>query len=486
MTTASPVNLIIKSSTWTGFHFGFVQLLRLTTNIVLAAILFEEAFALMAITIAVSQGLNMFSDFGLNQSVIHDKDGSDRLFLDTIWLIQINRGVCLFFIMLMLAKPVSIFYSEGNPAASDLYSLIIIISFSALFEGFRSTNYYSAKRNLNIGRLMCLEMVATLVGAVSMMLLAANTGSVYSLALGSVSGSLIVLIGSHMFLLGEKNKLRFHYGSAKKIFRFGKWIFLSTCITFLSLQLDRLLFAKLFSLDQVGVYSIALALAYLGYTLVSSLASTVALPVYSKATRSKGSVLDEFKAVTRCLLLAGAFITSGLVVCGPTFIELAYDERYSKAMIYLPILSFGAWLAVIRSNYINLLLSQGLSKWTSAASAGKVIGLCIVVFPLSNRYGFIGAVISVVFSEATMMCVAAVGVVKQRLPVGAIEILFTAYLLLVCFLSYELSNHLFGQLSVSLFTKLVIQISFVCFAFCIAAYFNIRLLKDYVVNRSEW
>jgi hypothetical protein len=45
----------------------------------------------------------MFSDFGLNASVIRSARGDDPVFLQTAWTVQILRGVMLWLISVMLA-----------------------------------------------------------------------------------------------------------------------------------------------------------------------------------------------------------------------------------------------------------------------------------------------------------------------------------------------------------------------------------------------
>ena len=80
---------------WILAGFGLGQLLRLGANVALAAILFEEVFALMAIVTAVMMGLAMFSDIGLQQNVIQSPRGDEPDFLNTAWTMQVGRGVTI-------------------------------------------------------------------------------------------------------------------------------------------------------------------------------------------------------------------------------------------------------------------------------------------------------------------------------------------------------------------------------------------------------
>ena len=86
---------VARGTAWVLFGFGLSQVGRLVGNILLAALLFQEAFALMAIVGAIIQGLVMFSDIGLGPNIVQNKRGDDRDFLDTAWTLQVLRGIVL-------------------------------------------------------------------------------------------------------------------------------------------------------------------------------------------------------------------------------------------------------------------------------------------------------------------------------------------------------------------------------------------------------
>src|SRR6056297_894581 len=102
----------IRSTALTVFKFGGANFLRLGSNLILTRILFPEAFGLMALVAVFLTGLKMFSDFGLNASIIRSARGDDPIFLQTAWTVQILRGIMLWLISVMLAGPVAAFYEE--------------------------------------------------------------------------------------------------------------------------------------------------------------------------------------------------------------------------------------------------------------------------------------------------------------------------------------------------------------------------------------
>ena len=399
----------VSSSLWTLTGFGIAQALRLVSNIVLAALLFEEAFALMAVVLAISQGLAMFSDFGLGPSIVQNPRGDDRRFLDTAWTIQLIRGLALCVILVFLSYPLAAFYAANDPMAWELRGLMLVMALSAFIQGFQSTKVLTASRHLNIGRVTILQVSAQIVGIVVSIFIAWKTQSVYSLAWGTLTSVILTSTISHVLPGEKRNRIHWDIAAVREIVKFGKWILLSTAITFFAIQLDKLVFSRLFPLDQVGVYAIAVNISILAPMLMGRLIFAVAFPVFSRVIERSGDLAKAANEAKGYLLTIGAFLTAGLVGCGEAFINLAYDSRYTEAGLYLPILAVGAWFTVLENTYGAALLAKGKANWTAATNAAKVLSFCLLLAPAVYLGGILGAVIAVAISEFFKMIVALVG-----------------------------------------------------------------------------
>jgi Polysaccharide biosynthesis protein len=66
----------------------------------------------MAIVNTFIVGLAMFSDIGIGQNVIRHERGDDPDFLNTIWTIQVVRGLILAVIATLAAVPIARFYHQ--------------------------------------------------------------------------------------------------------------------------------------------------------------------------------------------------------------------------------------------------------------------------------------------------------------------------------------------------------------------------------------
>lgn len=126
--------LVIRGTVWTVIGYGGSQGLRFVSNLILTRLLFPDLFGLMALTHIFVIGLELFSDLGLNWSVIQHQRGDDPVFLNTAWTVDVLRGWILWLGCWCIAWPVAQIY--GYP---DLVWLIPLVGLSTVFSGFKST-----------------------------------------------------------------------------------------------------------------------------------------------------------------------------------------------------------------------------------------------------------------------------------------------------------------------------------------------------------
>lgn len=385
---------------WIVIGFGAGQVLRLAVNIALAALLFEEAFALMAIVSAVLQGLSMFSDIGLRPSVVQNARGDDPSFLNTAWTLQVIRGVFLCLGAAMLAWPISAIYAANDPSAHELKWLIPLVALGAFVDGFQSSRMLTAARQMQLKRTTLIEMVVQVFNAVVMLGLAWSLRSVYALAFAAVLSSSLRTALTYWMLPGLPSRFMLEPAAMRSILSFGKWIFVSTLLSFLAVQIDRLVLAGFFPLAEVGVYAIAVGLAMLVTVLVGTLQSAVVFPWYSRMLDDGVELATAFRKTRAPIMLMSTFIAGLMVVGAGSLFELAYDDRYRMAAVYLPILAIGGWFSCLESMYGAAFLATGRSRWVAWVSLVKVLSFALLLIPLSVfDWSLVTATLMVLLSE---------------------------------------------------------------------------------------
>ena len=347
----------VRSTLWSVASFGFSQLVRFASNLVLAKLLFPEAFGLIAIVLVFMIGLAMLSDVGISQSIQSNKRGDEPDFLDTAWTIQALRGVLLWGCACILAIPIAAFYKEPI-----LAELIPVAGLNLVLTGLNPIRVHTAVRHLQIGRLSFLEIIAQCIGVIVMIINAYVFASVWSLVVGMVTTSAAKLILIHYFLSGHRSRFHLDKSTSKELMHFGKWIFLSTLCGFLLTQGDRLILGIFLSAELLGIYSIGYFIASFPNQLGMKIVEKVFLPLYRERPPS---IATNFRrlSIVRFVITGLLFsMALGISYLGPLLITTLYDPRYAMAGGVVTMLSLVTAIQIITASYDRAALAAGDSR----------------------------------------------------------------------------------------------------------------------------
>ncbi len=389
---------VMRGSALTVLGFGGTTLLRFGTNLILARLLFPEAFGLMLLLSLLMVGLQMFSDMGLTPSILRSPRGDERDFLDTAWTIQVLRGFGLWLAACALAWPMAQFYG-----APELVTMAPVMALTLVISGFNPTRIDTAGRHLLIGRLTVLDLVAQAVGMASMVVLAWVTGSVWALVAGNIVVAVTRLALTSAYLPGPANRFRWEAAAVSELFIFGKWIFLSTIAGFLFMHADKTVLGRYLATDMLGIYNIAYALASFPLLLATALSHRLMLPIYRE--RPPAESPDNFRHLRRMrfMLTGGTLVFSAvLAVVGADLVWFLYDPRYAMAASMVVVIAVVLLGQIIPLTYDQAALAAGDSArffWMLAGRAIIQLAAFVIGVELFGLAGaFVGQAVGLVAS----------------------------------------------------------------------------------------
>src|SRR3984885_7259369 len=134
--------------------YGMALGMRFVGSIILTRLFAPELFGLMTLMTTIIVGLTLFSHIGLEDSVIQNPRGDEEPFLNTVWTIQVFRGIGLWLVVFTLAWPVARFYDQR------LLWLLPFVGFATVISGFSSPSLLSLSRHLGVARSSLLELAS--------------------------------------------------------------------------------------------------------------------------------------------------------------------------------------------------------------------------------------------------------------------------------------------------------------------------------------
>jgi O-antigen/teichoic acid export membrane protein len=392
---------VVRGSFYELVGFGAAQVVRLASNLVTTRLLFPEAFGLMALVGIVLQGVDLFSDVGLQASIVQNKRGDEPAFLDTAWTIQVLRGFLVALAAASLSFPMARFYHEP-----DLLALVPVACVSMLLGGFNSTSLITLRRHLSVGRLVLLEAAGQVVASLAVIGWALISPSVWALVFGGICRSVLTMVVSHRLEVGHRNRFNLETEAARDVLHFGKWIFLSSSVTFVSKQADRLLLGRFMGMTELGIYSVAVFLSDAFADVLTRLNHGVLFPALSTVTRRDPSRIPSAYYQARLRLDALALpVLGGLSTAGTLIVGILYDPRYHEAGWILQALALRVGFYCTLTSGETCLVAMGHSRYGFYRSAARALWVVVGV-PLGwHLAGLPGLVWAMAFSEVPAILV---------------------------------------------------------------------------------
>lgn len=396
---------------WTLAGHGGALLIRMGRSLIMTRLLFPEVYGLMTLVWAVMYGLQMFADTGIVTTIIRDKRGDDPDFLNTAFTTNVFRGILLWVISCLIAYPVAAIYHQ--PALAQLLPLT---GLTALVHGFVSTAMYTRRRHMDFRRLVILDLSTEVVTFLALVLWAYFYRNVWALVGGAVIGQIFMVIASHVYLPGIRNKFRWDRSALDTFMGFGKWIYLSSMVYFLSTQSDRFLLGRYLDMVHLGVYGTATVLSGAILTVVLKINSDVLYPAYSRVVQEGNDRLRQVMLRTRLAADAGMILPIAVImVLGSRIIGVLYDPRYHDAGWMLQVLCVRLLLVSTLSNSESCLIALGYPKYSFIQNACRTVAMFIAIPVGWSLWGIKGVIWAVTLSEIPPLAVMWFGLIRHRM-----------------------------------------------------------------------
>ena len=389
---------IFVAGFWVILIFGFSNLVRLGSNLIITRLLEPEMFGVMAVVTIVTMGITMFTDLGLWPFVVRHKDPDNPHMLNVVWTLQVLRGWMIFFLIIIMVAVLILgnqylpSYFHGIYADSRLPMLVLVAGMGSVINGYASMASPVMHRKVEVGKLELAEFIAQLIGTILMVAWVWLYPSIWALLVAGLVSSIAHTFLSYSFF-PFRHKLVWDKAIVKEVFHYSKWIVIATALTYLFMQGDKLFFAAKIDAATLGVYSIAFMLVATLISVTETLASKIVFPVFSSIVHGDRNLLKQKYYHVRLYLDFSIFLIAGLLLAlGPTIVNILYDARYSDAGWILQILVIsviGNTLSVVSAECLAALSITKVRMWVMLI---RTLGLFIGLPLFYNLYGFYGAV----------------------------------------------------------------------------------------------
>ncbi|KPK41038.1 MAG: hypothetical protein AMJ78_06550 [Omnitrophica WOR_2 bacterium SM23_29] len=397
---------VARSTFWVVASYTFSNILYFLRSVILIRLLNPIDFGLMGIARVVINMLNLFSETGVDRAIVQRKEVNNSV-LNTAWIMTAIRGVGLFALLYVFSSLIAHFYNSEH-----LSPILKFISLSFLINGITSAGIFLFVKELNFKNKVIFEQANAISNTVVSIALAVIFRNVWALVIGYVVGTIVGFVFSYM-LHPFRPSLKFELDAAKGLFRFGKYVFGSGVVIFLTIQGPDALVGKILGLNALGFYVLAFSIANTPTTSVTHVVSQIAFPAYAKLQDDLPKLREGYLKVTRLVVFLSAPIAGGIFMLIPEFVKIFLGTRWAPIILPVRILCILGFFRSVATTVGPVFYGIGRPDIEFKLSCLSLMLLGILIYPLSVSMGIVGT--SIAFSSVSTIAIFVIMTVIYKL-----------------------------------------------------------------------
>jgi len=365
---------------------GFERVLRVVRNMILARLLAPNEFGLMAIVIAASTAFEAFAEVGVRLSVIQNKMGANREYLNVAWWVQALRGLGLYAIAYLVSPWISQFYENA-----ELLPLMRVAFTAVLLRSLMSPRAYVLEKEMQFGKWVFMTQGSGVLSTVlTMGLVLFVVRSVWALVIGFVAQAGLQCLLSFV-LCPFLPRLHIDVNSLRSILSYARGMFGLSLLTIVALQTDVVVLGKLVSTEQLGMYALTIALAQQPAAMFGQIIGRVLFPAYAEKQDNKKALCQVVLRIIRITVMLGVpLIALAAIFAGP-ILSLVYGQKYAAMAVLFGILCITMLFRIHGIVLAGVYLGIGKPHLHRRFVTLLAILIIILIYPGITLFSLVGA-----------------------------------------------------------------------------------------------
>lgn len=376
------------------------RLARLGRNMVLARIIAPDQFGIMSLTLATIAVFEAITEVGVKQAVIQNKRGDTPEFMNVAWWFSVVRGVLVAGLAVLLAGPIAGFYGEP-----ELRTLLLVAPLTVLLTGLTSPRIYALQRQFRFGATMWSVQGAGLLGTLFTIVLGLYLQNVWALLWGAIFEAFARFVLS--FLLAPmRPRFTLDRESLRDLVKFSKGMAGLALLTLLVMQGDALVLGRLATAEQLGLYTLAIALAAFPLSLFSKVVQPLLVPIFASQQDDHGELRASVLQLARLVWLFGLPMATVMGFAAPHLLVLLYGRSeftsVAPAFALYTVFTVAYMSSMVTFSVYLAIARPELQRRFTVVRALLVL---VLLYPLIILMGGTGAALALLLSMVGAMAV---------------------------------------------------------------------------------
>jgi len=369
---------------------GSLGLIKL---LILARLLAPSDFGLLGVAFLIIATLDTFSQTGLDTALIQMKDNI-KDYLNSVWSINIIRGFILYIILFVSAPYVAVFFNSPESTV-----IIRVVGITIFLRSFTNAGVIYFQKELEFNKLFLCRFSSTIANFIVSIIAVFTLKSVWALVFGQLADCITGVVASYFF---RPHRPRFilDISKVKRLFGFGKWVFISSILVFLFNQGDDFFVGNLLGVTVLGFYQMAYKISNMPATEITHVISKVTYPAYSKIQDDLPRLRDAYLKILKLTAFL-SFPVAGLIISlAPDFTIVILGEKWMPMVPSMQVLVLWGLIRSIGATAGPIFYSVGKPEILTKLQSFQLILLMIFLYPFTTKWGILGTSLAVVLASA--------------------------------------------------------------------------------------
>ena len=349
---------------------------------VLARLLLPADFGLVGYAMVFLAILELFFMFSFETALIRDQEaGADSY--NTAWTLELIKGFVLSGIVVLGAKPASIFFNEPQ-----VEIILYWIAAFPIVRGLENIGTVDFQKDLAFHKDFIFRLSVRVIGTIFTIVLAFTFRNFWALVFGNLIQSILRVALSYVM---SDYRPRLNLSKFSKIFSFSKWLLIQNIFSGLNERFPVLVIGRYVNAQALAYFNIGIELANLASQELAAPIRRALYPGVAKMDGDPDAMSEAVLATLSIIVLVGLPATIGIGVTAALIVPTLLGENWNDLIPVLQVLTLHAATYVFYNNSHVIYYSQGRPFITARLSILRTLILVPLVLWLVPLHGAVGA-----------------------------------------------------------------------------------------------
>ena len=338
----------VKAIGHLGLGGALGKVISLASTLIMARLLTPADYGLMSMAMVLDGFIGFFNEVGIGAAIVQKTDLTETE-VNGCFSFSILASLLLFGLTALLSWPAADFFD--NPA---LQPMIAVLASNFVFGAIGTVPLAFLRKEMHFKAVAGINISGLFLQSALALLLAWNGFGAWSLVWAFVASSLFQSVGAFYLSSWRPTSLR-GLREALGLMRYGLQVTMTRIFWYFYNNADKVVIGKVLGNRPLGIYDMALSLATLPTSQITSLATNVSSPLFSRLQNDRPQLQAFILHFTRGIAYVTYPAVIGMLMCANELIAVLLGKEWMPMLV-----PFGALclMGLVRS--VDPLLSQVL------------------------------------------------------------------------------------------------------------------------------